>query len=146
MTGFQVDNKCKFNRADNFYHQSHHLYYVDKKPQPPSTATVWFNRPTTTYNSVSLLTNLKSTTVKPQNSPTKCDDNDASNSNGLPSAEQLHYVFDKLGESVSIYSKILNTCTYIIYHDICTFMQFNNYFSCPHCLSKIWTILCFIPN
>lgn len=102
--GFQVDGKCKPNSQNNLFGQSHHLHYVNKKPQSTSTAVVWFNRPTTTYNSGSLLTSLKSIAAKPDHSlkTSRSDNSDSSNSKGLPSAEQLNYVFERLGENVSM--------------------------------------------
>lgn len=91
---------CKINYADNLFRQSQPLlnYIVRpvKNKQSSEAAVEWFNIRTNTKNDVCYSTELK------HDNPSKSDENiSTSDSNGLPSVEQLDHVYNRLGEDVS---------------------------------------------
>jgi len=91
---------CKINYADNLFRQSQPLlnYIVQpvKNQQSAEVAVEWFNRRTNPKNYVCNITELK-----PDNSSKSNENNSTSDSNGLPSAEQLDHVYNRLGDDVS---------------------------------------------
>jgi len=90
---------CKINYADNLFRQSQPLlnYIVRpvKNKQSAEAAIEWFNSRTNPKNDVCNSTALK------QDNPSKSNGNITSDSNGLPSVEQLDRVYNRLGEDVS---------------------------------------------
>jgi hypothetical protein len=102
---FQVETLCKINYAENSFRQSQPLLDyivrpVKNKQSAEAAAVEWFNsgfsRQTNPENDV-----CHSTAFKQDNS-IKSDENiSTSDSKGLPSAEQLDRVYNRLGEDVS---------------------------------------------
>jgi len=89
---FQV----KPNRVDTLFRQSQHLCYIGesfKNKQSIAAAVVWFERDDRNANTMPD-NSFKSTSSN--------NNNTLLDSKGLPSAEQLDYVYNKLGENVSI--------------------------------------------
>lgn len=78
-----------------------------KNKQSTKEAIAWFNRQTNLKNSVRPLTNVNSTTSKLDNSTMSNENSIKSDSKGLPNAEQLDHVYNKLGEDVSNQLSIL---------------------------------------
>lgn len=100
--------------------------------QRMTAAVEWFNghgRRTVKERSVFPLTNLNSTMTKPDisnKSDTSCS-NKVPKSEGLPSAEQLENMFNKLGEDVSfscrLFSHYINGKKIKTHHSIPTFVS-----------------------
>jgi len=91
---------CKINYADNLFRQSQPLlnYIVRpvKNKQSAEAAIEWFNRHTNPKNDV-----CNSTELKQDNLSKSSENISTSDSNGLPSVEQLDHVYKRLGEDVS---------------------------------------------
>lgn len=92
---------------DNVFRQSQPLLaYVGQPIENKQSEVVtakWYNRHTNINNSVTPLNNLNSTMTKPDEDYRSPDhNNDTSDIKGLPSAEQLKYLYDKLEQTVSI--------------------------------------------
>lgn len=109
--GFQNENKCKLRYVDGAFRKSQPSYIVGKpvvKKQSVAAAVKWFNgreAEASAGHPVSPLTRLNSTMIKPDSSyesTSSNDDNNMLDPTGLPSAEQLEYVFNRLAENVSI--------------------------------------------
>jgi len=89
---FQVKPNC----INTFFRQSQHLCYIEepfKNKQSLASTVVWFKRDDRNAN------------TKPDDSFKFTSSNNYNtllDSKGLPSAEQLNYVYNKLGENVSI--------------------------------------------
>jgi len=113
---------CKINYADNLFRQSQPLlnYIVRpvEKEQSSEVAVKWFNRHTNPKNAVYPLTNLNST--KLDNSAVSNKNISSSDSKGLPNAEQLDHVYNRLGEDVS------NLQPFIIHINIVKILDLRN--------------------
>lgn len=114
---FQAEKKHDFERADHVFKRQSPVYFASQ-PVPTNNrrsvaaAVQWLHRhdahraPGTCANSpVSPMVSLNTVQTKsdgPLKSPSGGDQS-TSDSKGLPSAEQLNYIYNKLGEDVSLF-------------------------------------------
>lgn len=92
---------------DNVFRQSQSLLAYAGQPVENKKSEVvtakWNDRYTNTNNSVSPLTSLNSTITEPNNtSSSPSHNNDTSDTRGLPSAEQLQSLYNRLEQTVCI--------------------------------------------
>ncbi|XP_026817908.1 uncharacterized protein C6orf136 homolog [Rhopalosiphum maidis] len=110
----QVETLCKINYAENSLRRSQPLLDyivrpVKNKQSAEAAAVEWFNRHTNPENDVCHSSAFK------QDDPIKSDKNTStSDSKGLPSAEQLDRVYNRLGEDLPLMFK--QNLDYALYH------------------------------